>query len=122
MRLSLSSSDDFTSSCQRNKVYIKAKKICEKYGYQILPECYVTVGASGKETIHFGIFPPDHDSALPIIYCKECEGKQHFKIQTKYEGALSISSHTKYLEAATAANKMVKELQQLDFKNLYRVS
>ena len=122
MMFSRSSSADFTSSCQSNKVYIKAKKICEKYGYQIIPECYVKVEASGKETIHFGIFPPDHDSILPIIYCSECEGKQNFKIQTRSEGALSISSHTKYLEAAIAANKMVQELQQLDFKNLYKVS
>ena len=113
--------EDFTAACQNNPTYKKAAEICSKYGYRVARDCYVEVYPSGKEYVNFGIMHPGSDSDLPEVYYYGYGNRADFRIQTTSVGSLLVDAHSKWIEAQVAANKMVKDLEQLDLTTLYRL-
>lgn len=113
----------FKAACQSNTTYKAAAAICKKYGYRLVPCCYVETLASGAPSITFGIVPPPSSSYLPEIfyYGFGFNGVKTFRIQTSSYGSLELDEHQKWLDAQIGAHKMVAELAALDLTTLYKV-
>lgn len=112
---------EFIKKCQDNATWKKVNGICNKYGYRLSKDSCVDVLPKGK-LISMKIFSDKTNEYLPDIYFDHTRfGKEvmEFKIQTTSYGALTLEEHTKYVEAATSANNLIKDLEGIDFYTLY---
>ena len=113
--------EKFSQNCHCNATYKKAQAIAEKYGYRIARDCYVEVTESGKKYINFAVMNPDSSTYRPVINYSGYGNNKTFSIQTTAVGSLSVDEHSQYIADITAANKMVRELEQLDLSTLYTI-
>ena len=111
---------------QENATYKRAKRIAQKYGYTIDPDCYVLVyyeQDKWKRWIKFGVkgnnkYDPDIYYQAPL----NDQNNYRFGIHTKDYGAFLLDEYEKFVERVTAAYEMVKRLSNLDFNTLYEVT